>query len=117
MPTPFPGMDPYLERAGVWEEVHTRRSRSTERIASTSLRPIGTVCGFTRRPKLLLSFLGTWQHVQNIGNEEVVIAPRSPWQNPYVERSLRASAERVVVSQRGNILCCPSMAYSVGYPK
>jgi 2-polyprenyl-3-methyl-5-hydroxy-6-metoxy-1,4-benzoquinol methylase len=24
MPTPFPGMDPYLERAGVWEEVHTR---------------------------------------------------------------------------------------------
>lgn len=24
MPTPFPGMDPYLERPGVWEEVHTR---------------------------------------------------------------------------------------------
>src|SRR5881397_663208 len=24
MPTPFPGMDPYLERTGVWEEVHTR---------------------------------------------------------------------------------------------
>jgi len=24
MPTPFPGMDPYLERVGVWEEVHTR---------------------------------------------------------------------------------------------
>jgi Protein of unknown function (DUF4058) len=24
MPTPFPGMDPYLERAGMWEEVHTR---------------------------------------------------------------------------------------------
>jgi hypothetical protein len=24
MPTLFPGMDPYLERAGVWEEVHTR---------------------------------------------------------------------------------------------
>ena len=24
MPTPFPGMDPYLERAEVWEEVHTR---------------------------------------------------------------------------------------------
>jgi hypothetical protein len=22
MPTPFPGMDPYLERPGVWEEVH-----------------------------------------------------------------------------------------------
>ncbi len=24
MPTPFPGMDPYLERPGFWEEVHTR---------------------------------------------------------------------------------------------
>ena len=24
MATPFPGMDPYLERAGMWEEVHTR---------------------------------------------------------------------------------------------
>lgn len=24
MPTPFPGMDPYLERPGLWEEIHTR---------------------------------------------------------------------------------------------
>lgn len=24
MPTPFPGMDPYLEQAGLWREVHTR---------------------------------------------------------------------------------------------
>lgn len=24
MPSPFPGMDPYLERSGMWEEVHTR---------------------------------------------------------------------------------------------
>ncbi len=24
MPTPFPGMDPYLERHSLWEEVHTR---------------------------------------------------------------------------------------------
>jgi len=23
MPTPFPGMDPYLERPGVWEDIHT----------------------------------------------------------------------------------------------
>ena len=23
MPTPFPGMDPYLERLGVWEDIHT----------------------------------------------------------------------------------------------
>ena len=27
-----------------------------------------------------------WQRVQYMGIEEVVIAPRSPWQNPYVER-------------------------------
>ena len=24
MPTPFPGMDPYLEHPGLWEDVHTR---------------------------------------------------------------------------------------------
>ncbi len=24
MPTPFPGMDPYLEQPGLWPEVHTR---------------------------------------------------------------------------------------------
>lgn len=24
MPTPFPGMDPYLEQRGLWEQVHTR---------------------------------------------------------------------------------------------
>ena len=24
MSTPFPGMDPYLERRGLWEGVHTR---------------------------------------------------------------------------------------------
>ncbi len=23
MPTPFPGMDPYLERRAIWEQVHT----------------------------------------------------------------------------------------------
>ncbi len=23
MPTPFPGMDPYLERPGIWEDIHT----------------------------------------------------------------------------------------------
>lgn len=24
MPTPFPGMDPFLEQRGLWAEVHTR---------------------------------------------------------------------------------------------
>jgi hypothetical protein len=24
MPTPFPGMDPYLEQPGIWQQVHTR---------------------------------------------------------------------------------------------
>ncbi|MBM3222902.1 MAG: DUF4058 family protein [Candidatus Tectomicrobia bacterium] len=24
MPMPFPGMDPYLKRGGLWEDVHTR---------------------------------------------------------------------------------------------
>jgi putative transposase len=41
------------------------------------------------------------QRVRNMGMEEVVIAPRSPWQNPYVERligSIRGEVlDRVIV--------------------
>jgi hypothetical protein len=32
------------------------------------------------------------QRVTNMGIEEVVIAPQSPWQNPYAERLIRHSA-------------------------
>jgi hypothetical protein len=39
MPTSFPGMDPYLERRGLWEEVHTGLITSIQRFLTPLLRP------------------------------------------------------------------------------
>jgi transposase InsO family protein len=42
------------------------------------------------------------QRVKSIGIEEIVIAPRSPWQNPYVERLIGSIVNAV--------LTCPQIA-------
>jgi hypothetical protein len=39
MPTLFPGMDPYLERRGIWEQVHTNLIVSIQRFLTPLLRP------------------------------------------------------------------------------
>ncbi len=39
MPTSFPGMDPYLERQGLWKEVHTNLISSIQRYLTPVLRP------------------------------------------------------------------------------
>lgn len=39
MPTPFPGMDPYLERRGLWEEVHTRLIVALADVLGPLVRP------------------------------------------------------------------------------
>lgn len=39
MPTPFPGMNPYLERRGLWEEVHTGLIVAMQFHLNTFLRP------------------------------------------------------------------------------
>lgn len=39
MPTPFPGMDPYLERPGLWGEVHTGLISALQRFLTPLLRP------------------------------------------------------------------------------
>lgn len=39
MPTPFPGMDPYLERRGLWEEVHTGLIATLQQLLNPLLRP------------------------------------------------------------------------------
>lgn len=39
MPTPFPGMDPYLERPGLWEEVHAGLIVAMQQHLSPLLRP------------------------------------------------------------------------------
>ncbi len=47
------------------------------------------------------------QRVKNMGMEEVVIAPQSPWQNPYVERLIgtlrRELLDRVIVLNEGHL--------------
>ena len=39
MPTPFPGMDPYLERRGLWEEVHTSLIAAIQRALAPLVQP------------------------------------------------------------------------------
>lgn len=39
MPTPFPGMDPYLERRGLWEEVHTGLIAEIQQFLGPLVRP------------------------------------------------------------------------------
>ena len=39
MSTPFPGMDPYLERRGIWKQVHTDLIVSIRRFLTPLLRP------------------------------------------------------------------------------
>ncbi len=39
MPTPFPGMDPYLERRGLWEEVHPALIIELQHYLSPLVRP------------------------------------------------------------------------------
>jgi hypothetical protein len=39
MTTPFPGMDPYLERSGLWEEVHAGLIITMQQFLSARLRP------------------------------------------------------------------------------
>lgn len=39
MPTPFPGMDPYLERRGLWEDVHTRLIVAIAEAIAPQIRP------------------------------------------------------------------------------
>ena len=39
MPTPFPGMDPYLERPGLWRDVHTNLLVGLQRPLASKLAP------------------------------------------------------------------------------
>lgn len=39
MPTPFPGMDPYLERRGLWEEVHPALIIELQHLLTPLVRP------------------------------------------------------------------------------
>ncbi len=68
---------------------------------------------FDEKPRFLLrdrdQIYGTYfrQRVINMGIEEVIIAPRSPWQNPYAERMIgtlrRELLDRVIVLNEAHL--------------
>ncbi len=39
MPIPFPGMDPYLEQPGIWNQIHTNLISAIQRNLAASVRP------------------------------------------------------------------------------
>src|SRR6266481_5224212 len=39
MPSPFPGMDPYLERKSIYHEVHTQFLSEAQRLLQPQLKP------------------------------------------------------------------------------
>ena len=57
------------------------------------------------------------QRVQHMGIEEVLIAPRSPWQNPYVERLIgsirRECLDHVIVLHERHLQAAPDRLLSV----
>ena len=58
------------------------------------------------------------QRVWNMGIKEVVITPRSPWQNPYAERMIgtlrRALLDQVIILNEAH-LCRPVTSYLAYY--
>ncbi|GAB4459978.1 MAG: DUF4058 family protein [Anaerolineae bacterium] len=78
MPTPFPGMDPYLERRGIWEQVHTDLIVSIRRFLTPLLRPHYHV-GIEERT--YLAVLPPDQ--QSTGMPDVLIATSQPTLNRF----------------------------------
>lgn len=78
MPTPFPGMDPYLERRGLWEEIHTDLISRTRQFLIPLLRPKYRVAIEQRTYLSLVAPKG-----QLIGKPDVMItARRQPAMKP-----------------------------------
>jgi hypothetical protein len=73
MPTPFPGMDPYLERAGMWGEAHTRLIVAMADALGPHVRPKYRV-GVEQRTYLAVM---TPDEYELVGKPDVlVVAPR-----------------------------------------
>jgi hypothetical protein len=71
VPTPFPGMDPYLERAGLWKQVHTGLIVEIQTYLARRLRPRYLVAIEQR------TFLTLFQGEQLVGEPDVLaILPR-----------------------------------------
>jgi len=75
MPTPFPGMDPYLERPGVWKQVHTGLIIDIQKFLTRMLRPKYQVAIAQRT---YVSLLGT----SNLAGEPDVLVVGIPGKRP-----------------------------------
>jgi Protein of unknown function (DUF4058) len=93
MPTPFPGMDPYLERRGLWEEVHTDLIARIRQFLIPLLRPKYRVAIEQRTYLSLVSTKGDL-----IGKLDVMITtPKLPLSQSPV--AVLALAEPLVADQ------------------
>lgn len=81
MPTPFPGMDPYLERRGLWEEVHTNLIVAIQHFLTPLLRPKYRVAVEQR---VYLSVLPSKE--QGSGKPDVMVLLKQPIADPQPHR-------------------------------
>ena len=70
MPTPFPGMDPYLECVGMWEEVYTRLIVAIADVLGPQVRPRYRV-GVEQRTYLAVL---TPDEYEIVGKPDVLVA-------------------------------------------
>ncbi len=56
MPSPFPGMDPFLEKKGIFQELHTQMLAEAQRLLQPQLRP-----NYIARLERHLSEGGVWE--------------------------------------------------------
>jgi len=73
MPTPFPGMDPYLEQSGIWNQIHTTLIVEIQHYLARQLRPKYIVAIEQR------TFADTGEQLVSIGKPDVLaVLPPSP---------------------------------------
>lgn len=94
MPTPFPGMDPYLERPGIWSQVHTNLIVEIQRHLARELRPKYTVA-IEQRTYVAVADPSTNEGVNGWMGEWVKMSPPHPFtpSSPPSEASAAYSVE------------------------
>lgn len=77
MPTPFPGMDPYLEQSGIWNQIHASLIVDIQRFLARHLRPRYVIAIEQR------TFAETGEQMLSIGRPDVLaIFPPTPSPHP-----------------------------------
>jgi len=86
MPTPFPGMDPYLEQSGIWNQIHTSLIVEIQRFLARLLRPKYVVAIEQR------SFVSVTDQSSPMGEPDIlVVLPR--FAAPVIPQRVPALAE------------------------